>query len=173
MAKGLKPKKSQKSHVIEKKAEIKIIEPKKIEKKQEIDPEEFEEFMEDDSPVFNSFIRKSPSIRIQPVAAQLEIELSDIPKKEEENNNHDQYKPAPEKNYSPGQKYELPGGTSYSNITPKEVFGSSSISAASNPFIQQSGVKPESGGYPGEQARNYQSGLEEEAEKKQREKRRW
>ncbi len=110
-------------------------------------------------PVF----RRAAPIRIQPITAPLEIELEDAPSaRENKEENADQYKPAPEKNYSLAQKYELPGSKSYEEITPK------SITSPASP----SSFRPEGAGYPGQQQdeRKYDSGLEQQT--KEQEKRR-
>ena len=161
----------------EKKAEV-------IEKKQSKANNDIDEFIEDDdmagsAPVFNyPFMRRLPTIRIQPIATNLEIELDDIPVAKKEDDNVDQYKPAPEKNYSLNQKYELPGGSSYDSITPKQISSSSpTISPnfdnhmdAGRSFGNQSGTPI----YPGQESsdRKYDSGLEQQTQSQQDKRRR-
>jgi len=132
-----------------------------------------DEFFEDDDrgeqiPTFNyPFMRRMPTIRIQPIAANLEIALDDIPTTKKEEDTTDLYKPLPEKNYSLNQKYEIPGGgASYDSITPKQISSSSpSISSGfSGPMDSARGFGNQSGtpGYPGQDTgeRKYDSGLE-------------
>lgn len=160
------------------KPEVRVIQPKKIEQEKKVKEEidEFEdEFIEDNQFFDYPFMRRGPSLRIQPIAQQLEVELADIqlPKKEDENN-QDQYRPVAQKDYSLNQKYELPGGTSY-QVEPSQVSAPTSIAAASDPFLQQQKLRPSdaAGGYPGQQAdRNYHSRLEDEAEKREKDKKR-
>jgi len=167
--------------VQEKKAEV-------IEKKQAEPSEEIEdEFLEEDDMIesapasFNyPFLRRIPTIRIQPIATNLEIELDDIPVAKKEENNVDQYKPAPEKNYSLNQKYELPGGASYDSLTPKQITSTPPPTLTPNFSDQMNAGRgfgnqnAETPGYPGQESneRKYDSGLEQQTRSEQDRRRR-
>jgi hypothetical protein len=161
-------------------AETKVQEKKPVVIEKKSAKEDIEdEFIEDDEseafsiPTFNyPFMRRQPTIRIQPIAANLELELDDIPVAKKEEETVDQYKSVPEKNYSTNQKYELPGGASYDSITPKQISNSSptisgDFSNQMNPggFGNQ-GATP---GYPGQESgdRKYSSGLEQQTKSQQ------
>jgi hypothetical protein len=168
----------------EKKVEVVKKEEKKPEKEKvtESDEEFEEEYFDDDfeggasPPSFSyPFMRRAgPPIRIQPISQQLEFGLEDIsiPKKDEENN-ADQYKPTPEKNYSLGQKYEMAGGSSYASIAPKGIkappptLGSDFNTPGVGMGFGNSSATP---GYPGgeSQERKYDSGLESQTRDQQR-----
>lgn len=160
--------------------------------KEEQDEEDDEEFDEDDeefeSEVINPgtsasfrypFLRRMPTIRIQPITAPIEVELGDVPTQRKEEDNADQYKPVNlEKNYSLNQKYELPGGASYEKITPKTVSAPVSPSLDAN-FQEQTtrgfGVQsPSAPGYPGQESseRKYDSGLEQQTRERERDRER-
>ena len=151
----------------------------------EADEEIEDEFLEEDdrvesAPTFNyPFLRRMPTIRIQPIATNLEIELDDIPVAKKEEDVVDQYKSVPEKNYAINQKYELPGGASYDSITPKEIKAPPSPSLTPNfsdqmnagrGFGNQNNATP---GYPGQDNdRKYDSGLEQQTKSDQDRRRR-
>ena len=192
--------KPEKKFIIEKKPETKVKEIKAevvTEKPEEVDneiKEELEdEFFEDDigfierRPLasFNyPFLRRafSPGIRIQPIATNLEIDLDDIPVAKKEEDNVDQYKPSPEKNYSLNQKYELPGsGASYDSLAPKTITASQPPTLTPN-FIGDTmnasrgfgNQNTSTQGYPGQEpnTRNYDSGLEQQTQAQQDKRRR-
>jgi len=165
------PKKGNKTKNTKVKEEIKIEVIKPNEK--EIDEELEEEYFEDEEALdFSSFNypfmrRAAPSIRVQPVITNLEIDLDDIPvARNNDEENGDQYKPSPEKNYSLGQKYELPGAGAYEEATPKTI--------QSRPPGSDGGVSlgqgRETTGYPGQgsEDRKYDSGLERETQQDRR-----
>ena len=152
-------------------------------KPEELDEEIEDEFLEEDmSPAFDRinypFLRRLPSIRIQPIATNLEIELDDIPVAKKEEETVDQYKSVPEKNYAINQKYELPGGASYDSITPKEIKAPPSPSLTPNFSDQMNagrgfGNQPTTTGYPGQDnERKYDSGLEQQTRSDQDRRRR-
>lgn len=155
----------------------------------EADEDIEDEFLEDESDFTESapssfnypFLRRAaPTIRIQPIAANLEIELDDTPVAKKEEDTVDQYKPVPEKNYSINQKYELPGGASYDSMTPKEIKAPASptltpnfsdqMNAGRGFGTQQTGTA----GYPGQESneRKYDSGLEQQTQSQQDRRRR-
>lgn len=181
-----KSKKDKTKKKIETIPEIQVIKPEIIKKETKEEEDIEEEFLEDDSDFSDSFPssfsypflrRAAPTIRIQPITTNLEIDLEDIqiPTKKEEDNN-DQYKPTPEKNYSLNQKYELPSGASYDSMTPKQVAApqpptltpnfSDQMNAARG-FGNQNTPTP---GYPGQESseRKYDSGLEQQTQQDKR-----
>jgi hypothetical protein len=180
---GLKPVQKKEKKEPEKKTEIIKKEEKKPEKEKviESDEESFEEYFDDDSfeGQFPSsgypFMRRSaPSIRFSQTTPQLEIDLADIPlARNTEENNNDQYKPTPEKNYSLGQKYEVAGSSSYASIAPKGIkappptLGSDFNTPSTGMGFGNTNTTP---GYPGgeSQERKYDSGLEQQTRDQQR-----
>jgi len=157
--------------------------------KQDEDEEEFDEDDEEfESEIINPgtsasfrypFLRRMPTIRIQPIKAPIEVELEDLPSPKKEEDNADQYKPVNlEKNYSLGQKYELAGGgASYDKMAPKTISAPVSLSLDAN-FQEQTtrgfGPGASTSGYPGQESsgRKYDSGLEQQTKEQERGRRR-
>lgn len=180
MAETKKQKKAEKEPEI-KKEKIEIIE--KEPEEEDDDEEESESILlnQGTSSTFRYPLMRTvvPTIRIQPITAPLEIELSDEPTKKEEDKN-DLYKPAQlDKNYSLNQKYELPGGSAYEAGTPKQVaapVSSSLIANFQDSVSQQRGFgnqNTSTSGYPGQESseRKYDSGLEQQTRDQERRRR--